>query len=138
MLKVLFGGSRFAFWVLTPLLLLSAVVLSSSVDYSSPARLAVVVLVDLFLLFLILGLYNTRRNEWALRCVTGSIFLAYVTYWAEEIREGKLFPFSRDGGVDSVLAATAGLILIGWPCFKFIFRGFDGGKQQRNDDFDLD
>jgi hypothetical protein len=29
---------------------------------------------------LALGLYSPRRNEWALRLVTGLVFVAYVVY----------------------------------------------------------
>jgi hypothetical protein len=128
-----FSGSRFIFWALTPLLLLCAGALAYFVDFSSPLRVVAVVLIDLFILLLILGLYDPRRNEWALRFVTGTVFIGYLAYWVDEVREGKLFP-SLDRGVESVIAATAGLLLIGWPCLKFTLMGFRAWDEQEDDD----
>jgi uncharacterized membrane protein len=122
-MKVLFSGSRFIFWAVAPLLIVCAVALSLTASLSTPLHLAAIVLVDTFILLLVIGLYNPRRNQWALRCVTALVFLAYVAYWIDELREGKLLP-SADRGVESILAATLGLVVIGWPCFKFTWRGF--------------
>jgi len=102
-LKVLFSGSRFIFWALAPLLILCAVVLSLNTNPSSPLHVAVLILADAFILLLVIGLYNPRRNHWALRCVTGVVFVAYLGYWIDELRVGKLFP-STDRGVESILA----------------------------------
>lgn len=110
-LKVLFSGSRFIFWALAPLLILCAVVLSLNTNPSSPLHVAVLILADAFILLLVIGLYNPRRNHWALRCVTGVVFVAYLGYWIDELRVGKLFP-STDRGVESILAATLGLAIM--------------------------
>jgi hypothetical protein len=129
-LRVLFRGSRFIFWALAPVLILGALVLSASVDYSSPIRLSVVVFADSIALLLVLGLHNPRRNQWALRCVTGLVFAAYMAYLVEEIREGKPLRLVGTRAQESLRNAILGLIVIGWPCIKFTLMGLDGWRHQ--------
>ena len=131
-IKTLFSGSRFIFWALAPLLLLCAVVLTSFASHKSFLQSAGVAAIDLFILLLVIGLYNPRQNEWALRSVTGIVFLLYVGYWTEEIREGRWVPDSGRG-IESVLAATLGVLVIGYPCLRFMWKGFRGLKQDSQD-----
>jgi hypothetical protein len=128
MLRALFSGSRFIFWTLAPALILGVAVLSVSVDYSSPIRVALVIFLDSLAILLALGLYSPRRNEWALRLVTGLVFVAYVVYLVEEVREGKPLSLAGNRGEESLRNAMLGLILIGWPCIKFTLLGFDGWR----------
>jgi hypothetical protein len=134
MLRVLFSGSRFIFWALAPVLILGAAVFSVSVDYSSPIRVALVIFLDSLAVLLALGLYSPRRNEWALRLVTGLVFVAYVGYLVEEIREGKPLHLTGGRGEQSLRNAILGLILIGWPCIKFTLLGFDGWRHEDESD----
>jgi hypothetical protein len=131
--RQLFSGSRFIFWALTPVLLLCALALFFAVDFSSPPRAAAGILIEVFILSLILGLCNPRRNEWALRIVTGTVALLFVAYLGEEIWRRKLLPFVGGGGVESALAAAAGLFFIGRPCLKFTLCGFDAWRDEDPD-----
>jgi hypothetical protein len=136
-MKTLFSGSRFIFWGVAPLLVLCAVALTFNASYASLWRVGIVILTDLFIGLLVIGLYSPRRNEWALRCVTGAVFILYLGYWMDELREGKLLP-SAEAGVESILAATLGLFLIGLPCLRFAWKGFpmserEDGRDQKFD-----
>ena len=132
-IRTLFSGSRFIFWTLAPLLILCAIVLTSFASYKSLLQSAGVAAIDLFIFLLVVGLYNPHQNEWALRCVTGTVFLLYVGYWVEEIKDGGWMP-NTDTGIESVLAATLGLLVIGVPCLRFTWRGFRGLQQDSHDD----
>ncbi len=134
MLRVLFSGSRFIFWTLAPVLILGAAVFSVSVDYSSPTRVALVIFLDSLAVLLALGLYSPRGNEWGLRLVTGLVFVGYVDYLVEEIREGKPLYLTGGRGEESLRNAILGLILIGWPCIKFTLLGFDGWRHEDESD----
>jgi hypothetical protein len=132
-MRVLFSGSRFIFWTLTPILVLFALMLPLLVVKWSPMAVAMVAVVDTIPLLLAVGLYNPQRNEWALRMITGLVFTACVAYLVVEIRSGKPLLLTGSHGEESLRNALLGLLLIGWPCIKFTLSGFDGWKQEDED-----
>jgi len=133
MMKVLFGGSRFIFWSLAPILVLFAFSFPFLIVEWSPMVIALVVVLDVIALLLAVGLYNPRRNEWALRMITGLVFTAYLAYVVVEVRSGKPLLLTGSHGEESLRNALLGLFLIGWPCIKFTLSGFDGWKQEDED-----
>ena len=78
--SVVFSGSRFIFWALSPVLLFSAVVIPLAIDRWTAAKVVLVGAWELGCVLAILGLHNPRRFWWAARAVTGLIFAAYVWY----------------------------------------------------------
>jgi hypothetical protein len=125
--RQLFSGSRFIFWALAPFLIVGALLFSLSVDCTSPIRVALVPVLDSLALLLALGLCCPSRNEWALRLVTGLVFVVYLAYLVEE--NGRASP--------CVLSEAAGRtpethseILIGCLCIKFTLLGFDGWRHK--------
>ena len=133
MLRTLFSGSRFVFWTLAPILVLFALSFPFLIVEWSRRVVALVIVLDAIALLLAIGLYNPQRNEWALRMITGLVFTAYLAYLAAEVRAGKPLLLTGSRGEESLRNALLGLLLIGWPCIKFTFTGFDGWKQEDED-----
>jgi hypothetical protein len=92
----------------------------------SQMTVALVVGLEAIALLLVIGLYNPRRNEWALRMITGLVFAGYVAYLVLEVRSGRPLLLTGSSGEESLRNAVLGLLLIGWPCIKFTLTGFDG------------
>jgi len=132
-LRTLFSGSRFVFWTLAPILVLFALSFPFLIVEWSRRVVALVIVLDAIALLLAIGLYNPQRNEWALRMITGLVFTAYLAYLAAEVRAGKPLLLTGSRGEESLRNALLGLLLIGWPCIKFTFTGFDGWKQEDED-----
>ena len=123
--KTLFGGSRFIFRTLAPILLCCGAVLPSLVAGWTASRVIFVSSVEAFLLCLSLGLYDPRRFRWATRCATGVVFCAYLAYLVDEV-----FLSSKGAGVVSgnraeatSRNAVAGFIAIGLPCLWYTIFG---------------
>ena len=123
--KTLFGGSRFIFRALAPVLLTCAGVLPFLITEWTPWRVFVVSLVEALLLTCVLGLYDPLRFRWAMRCVTGVVCCAYLAYAIDQ-----LFLSSESaGGVSGGRSATssqnavAGFIAIGLPCLWYTIFG---------------
>src|SRR6266478_10115156 len=93
--EVLFGGSRFIFWTLSPVLLLFAIFMTSLVDSWSSMGGVIVLAIDGIVLLLIPALYNPKRFWWAARGVTAIVALAFATYLIDEIVSGKPWTLSR-------------------------------------------
>ena len=123
--KTLFGGSRFIFKALATVLLFCGAVLPFLVAEWSPSRVIFVVLAEAFLLSLVLALYDPLRFRWAVRCVTGVVFCAYLAYAVDEVfLSGKGSgggPGGRSG--PSPQRAVAGFIAIGLPCLWYTIFG---------------
>ena len=131
--RLLFSGSRFIFWTLAPFLLIFAVVLPLTIVNWDETKIVVVVLLDTMALLLACGLYNPLRNEWALRMMTGLIFVVYAGYIALEIHSGAPLKLIGSRAEASLRNSLLGLIFIGWPCIKFTVQGFDGWKAEREE-----
>src|SRR5215204_6805062 len=133
--KTLFGGSRFIFWALAPVLLFCAALLPSLVSEWTAPRVIFVSLVEVFLFSLILGLYDPQRFRWATRCVTGVVFCAYLAYVVDEAFLSVKGAGSASGGRPglSPWKAIAGFIAIGLPCLWYTMFGRfslrDGGPE---------
>lgn len=111
--ETLFGGSRFIFWSLAPVLAACAAALPLLVGEWTAARVLFVALAEVLLVSLILALYDPRRFRWAARCVTGVVFCAYLLYLID----------SAFAGGSSSLKPVMGFIVIGLPCLWYTIFG---------------
>lgn len=123
--KTLFGGSRFIFWALVPILLFCGAVLPFLVAEWTAPRVIFVSVVEAFLLCLILGLYKPQRFRWATRCATGVAFCVYLAYLVDEVflRSKSAGVFSGSRSEASPRNAVAGFIAIGLPCLWYTIFG---------------
>ncbi|MFL6332192.1 MAG: hypothetical protein ACJ754_02510 [Pyrinomonadaceae bacterium] len=123
--KTLFGGSRFIFRALAPVLLFCAVVLPFLVAEWTAWGVLFVSLVEALLLCFMLGLYDPQRFRWATRCVTAVVFCAYLAYAVESVFLGGEGAGGAGGGRSgtSPQNAVAGFIAIGLPCLWYTIRG---------------
>jgi hypothetical protein len=118
--KTLFGGGRFIFWSLAPVLAFCAVVVPFLVASWTVVTFLVISLIEALLLTLILGLFDPRRFKWATRCVTGIVFCLFLVYAVDEI----FADFKGSGGSgSSALKAVTGLIAVGLPCLWYTLLG---------------
>jgi len=128
--KTLFGENRFIFRVLGPALLLFAIGMSAFEltrdDRSLGTTLLVMIAVATSLL-LFIGLYDPVRFRWALRCVTGVVFLAYLGYLIDMIVvEKRAFAWPKRPGSRADASPTdalLGLLLIGFPSLWYTVTG---------------
>jgi hypothetical protein len=127
--KVLFSGSRFIFWALSPFLLLFVVVMSLKVDSWSATSSLLILGLDACALLLILALYDLKRFWWAGRGVTGIVFVAFLAYFADEIHRGQPWRFGPHSE-DTPLNALMGLIVIGFPCLRYTLVGRFGSRDK--------
>jgi hypothetical protein len=125
--KTLFGGSRFIFWVLGSALLLFAIGLSAvelTRDNRSFGSTGLVMIAVATSLLLLIGLYNPVRFRWALRCVTGVVFLTYIGYLIYMVVvEQKSFTWLGNRADTSPTNALFGLLIIGLPCLWYTLTG---------------
>ncbi len=83
---------------------------------------------------LILGMFNPVRFGWALRIVSGVVFVAYAAYLVAELMEGNgklTMPGSR--GEANPVNAILGLLVIGFPALMYTLSGrftFKRGKEK--------
>jgi XTP/dITP diphosphohydrolase len=113
--------SRSLYWVLAPFLVITAVVLPLCVDSWTAQGIIMMVGLELFIVGLLIGLWDIARFEWALRIVAATVFAAYVAYLANQIMYGQLWAGRRSA--PSVLSALAGLLVWGVPSFLYLIRG---------------
>lgn len=126
---ILFGGSRFLFWLLTPVLLLFIVLTALFHPQWSMESLTIIGGLDALAVFMILALYNPKRFHWAGRAATSLVFLAFLVYFIDEIASGHSWHFGPRSE-SSPLNALMGLLLIGVPCLRYALVGRFGGKKQ--------
>ena len=122
---VIFRGSRFLFWTLGPCLLLFIVVLAVLWrDWTSKGGvITALLMVTAFLLFL--KLYDAHRFHWAGRVVAGMVFLAYVSYFVDEvITSPHPFRWPARRSDSSAINALFGLVIFGLPglCYALFSR----------------
>jgi len=110
---VLFGGSRFMFWALSPVLLLFAIGLPWMVNSWSAKAIAAVAVLESASLLLILVLYDSGRFWWARRVLAAIVFLFFVVYCVDTSVSGKR----------KLWEPVLGLIAIGLPCLRYVFVG---------------
>ena len=121
--RTLFGGSRFLFWSLAPLLLLFALVMALLVsDWTSRRGLFAAVLIVAALL-LVLQLYDRTRFHWAGRLLAGIVFLAYLGYLTHELMTEGMASLSPRSRGASAFKAMVGLLVIGTPAALYACLG---------------
>jgi hypothetical protein len=123
--ETLFGGSRFIFRALAPVLLLCGAVLPFLVGEWNAWRVLFVLLVEALLLSFVLGLYDPPRFRWATRCVTGVVFCAYLAYAVERVFLSVESAAGASGGRSGMSPqnAVAGFVAIGLPCLWYTIFG---------------
>jgi len=124
---VLFGGSRFLFWLLAPVLLLFIILTAIFHPRWSAESKSIVFGLDLLAVLLILALYNPKRFHWAGRAATGLVFLAFLAYLIDEIAIGDSWHFGPRSE-PTPLNALLGLVFIGFPCLRYTLIGRFGRK----------
>lgn len=123
--ETLFGGSRFVFWALAPILVSAAIFLPLTIAPEGWLQTAVVYAMSAVCLALALGLANPTRFWWALRFVAAAVFFTYVAYFIYELLgvvRGEEPLLSRRSGT-SLASASLGLLIIGYPSFVYMLRG---------------
>jgi hypothetical protein len=126
---VLFSGSRFIFWGLSPFLLFFAVYMTSLEGPWSATNIVVVSVLDVSVLLLILALYDRKRFWWAGRGVTSLVFLTFLAYLADEIHSGKPWTFGSRSE-STPLNALLGLLFFGLPCLRYTILGRFGSHNE--------
>ena len=116
--KTLFGGSRFIFWSLAPVLILCVVGLPFFITRWTATAFLVVALVEALLLAFLLALFDPWRFKWAVRCVTAVVFCACLAYAVDAL-------FFAGGSADapSQKSAFTALITGGLPCLWYTVFG---------------
>lgn len=122
--KTLFGGGRFIFWSLTPVIFLFLI----SVSFFVPEwRAGIVLMLVAFWVIgisLILGMLNPLRFGWAFRIVSAMVFLAYVAYFFTEMLENDWqLKMPRSRGETNAVNALLGLVIIGGPALMYTLLG---------------
>jgi hypothetical protein len=127
--QVAFSGSRFIFWSLAPLLLVTGMALPFLIGEWDLTKVIVCGACSACCLLLVPALYNSRKYWWAARGVTGLIFLSYGWFIVD-----KLF-FSEEGfGLAGSLSesntrdAILGFMVIGLPCLWYTVFGRFGPR----------
>lgn len=115
--KTLFGGSRFIFWSLAPVLALCAAALPFFFTRWTLAAFLVVLPVEALLVAFILALFDPWRFKWAARCVTAIVFCACLAYALDAVFFG-----DAPGAPSSKKAVTA-FIAVGLPCLWYTVLG---------------
>jgi hypothetical protein len=106
----------------------------------TPERIVLMVAMELTGILLIMGLYNPRRFNWAVRGVTTLVFLAYLVYLVDEMRiNGFRFTLAGRRSEASSRNALIGFIVIGLPCLwysllgRFTLRREEESEAEEND-----
>jgi hypothetical protein len=116
--KTLFGGSRFIFWSLAPVLALCGVGLPFFITRWTATAFLVVASVEVLLVAFILALFDPRRFKWAVRCVTAVVFCACLAYAFDA------FFFAGDSAdTPSQKNAFMAFIAVGLPCLWYTLFG---------------
>ena len=126
--EVLFSGSRFIFWTLSPCLLLFATGLPLLTRFWSVENTVLTVVLSGASLLLILALYDPKRFRWAARSVTGVAFLTFLVYFTDEVHQGHRWRLGLT--TDSPWSAFFGLVSIGLPCLRYAVWGCFGASEE--------
>lgn len=131
--EVLFRGSRFVFWALSPFLAFLVVGMPLLVDGWWPWSNILVFALDAIAILLLFALYDVKRFWWAARGVTGIVFLAVFVFLIDDIRGGKPWRFDPRSE-KSIVEALLAVFFIGWPSLRYTISGrFGSGHHQTAD-----
>jgi len=121
----LFGNSPFIRWALSPFLLLFALAVPLLMNAWTPTRVVVVIGMELMCLALLAGFWLPARfGRWALRSLSGAVFLAYGAYLIHEfLLTDKPFRMFGRPGEASPRNALLGFVVIGLPSLWFTLFG---------------
>jgi len=88
-------------------------------------RTALVAAIDAAAVLFLLGLYNPRRFNWALRILTGIGFLIFAAYLVYELffTDDPIRLF-ESRGTASPRNALLGFVTMGLPCLAYTLRGW--------------
>ena len=120
--------SRSLYWILAPFLVITAIALPLLIDNWTIGRAIIMIGLELFMIGLLIGLWDIWRFEWALRSVAGLIFLAYVAYVASMLMQGVWASGARSKS--SIVNAIAGLLFWGAPALGFAIKGLGKEKSE--------
>jgi len=120
---------RWYFWVLAPVMLGSAAIVAFLTDPPTILGRVVAYAFSISLVLATLGLADTRRFGWALRCVASMIFLATLGYVGSEgwaFAHGKAFGFGGRRSSTSLLNALMAFAVFGIPAIRYVLAGRSG------------
>jgi peptidoglycan/LPS O-acetylase OafA/YrhL len=122
--SAILGGSRFIFWCVAPFAVLAMIVLPYGISEWTPARILVVVGLEVVLGLLVLVLASPRRFRGASRILAAMVTLSYVAYLVHELctDPDSLWPPSRRSE-STAWNALLGLGVFGVPCAIYAVRG---------------
>jgi hypothetical protein len=123
--------NRWYFWVLSPFMLATGLVLPFITEPPTWQGRIVLYLLCGTLVLATLGLARPRRFRWALRAFAGTILLVYVVYAASEALawwQGKPFGFGARRAESNLFNALLGLMAFGLPSLNFLLRGRSGSS----------
>lgn len=121
---IAFGGSRFIFWCLAPVLLINSIATPFLLGDWNPTKVIVTTAWCACSLLAIPAIYDARRFWWAARSVTAIIFLAYLAYVVYEFfidKDNDTFTGRR--GESNPVNAVLGFVVIGLPCLWYTLLG---------------
>ncbi|HBC88800.1 MAG TPA: hypothetical protein DCZ94_17800 [Lentisphaeria bacterium] len=137
--KALFGGSRFVFWSLSPMILLFLVTLPFLIPKWNVGIVIIMVALSIIGIFLILGMFNPSRFGWAFRVVSATVFLAYVAYALSELAENDwMLKKPKSRGEANPVNALIGLVIIGGPALMYTILGRFRFQKEEDEPFDDD
>ena len=119
--EALFGRSPWIFWVLAPALLLGALAITLPPDYPDAWHLGTVLVCDAAALCLALALWPYHRVPGTARLLCGLVAASYGVYLLDAWLPGRIGP--DDAAPSDPGLATAGFVVIGFPCLWFALRG---------------
>ncbi len=122
--KTLLSGSRFVFWSITPVALVTGLAFPFLLSDWSTQKIALTVALELAIALLCLTLYDPRRFTWAARSLAGLVFVGFAAglvdalVWPSQETAGAGAPSDRP-----LTKALLGVIAIGLPCLWFALHG---------------
>jgi hypothetical protein len=123
--QTLFGGSRFIRWSLSPFVLLFAVLMPLAIEQWTPARVALMAVMECMCLALLAGFwFPARFGVWAFRGLAGAVFLSYTGYLIYEFCFSTTpFRLFQSRGEASPRNALLGFVFVGLPSLWYALLG---------------
>lgn len=121
---VLFKGSPFIRWTISPAILFTMLFLPATMRLQGNEAVAILVCLELLGASLITGLWtHGRLQNIAFRITTLMVLILYIDYFLSEFSAAKPLNANVPRSDASEWNAFLGLIVIGVPCFWFTLRG---------------
>jgi hypothetical protein len=137
--KTLFGGSRFIFWSLAPVIVIFLVTMPFLVPKWTIGIVLMLAAFWVIGIALILGMLNPARFGWAFRVVGAMVFLAYVAYALSELVENDWkLKRPRSRGEANPVNALIGLAVIGGPALMYTLLGRFSFRKEEDEPFEDD